>query len=286
MNRDLLAATDTNASLDDYWYDYHLYVDSAKAIVQRQFAKGLFVDMHGHGHTKQRIELGYLVSKTTLGLPDSLINLPRYTNFTSIRSLALSNLKGLNHVSLLRGPLSMGTLLQNKGFPSVPSSSDPFPLATDEYFNGGYNTVRHGSNTSGKIDAIQFELYSAIRFDSIQRRKFADSLVNILINYLEQHYFVNYTNTPCISTSIDNLNITNVEDVELYPNPCGNTVYVRSKQAIKAYSVHNVLGQTVQSKQRLEPHKSIALDKAAPGIFYLFLYDDRDRVYFKKLIKQ
>ena len=283
MNRELLSATDSNASLDDYWYDYHLFIDSAKSTISKNYGKGLFVDMHGHGHTKQRIELGYLVSKTTLGLSDSLINLPLYTNFTSIRSLALSNLQSLSHVALLRGPFSMGSLLDNKGFPSVPSSSDPFPVATDDYFNGGYNTVRHGSNSSGQIDAIQFELYSSIRFDSTERKKFADSLVGILINYLDLHYFTNYSTTPCSITSIENINTI---ELEIYPNPATDLIYIKNASNIKSYSVLGPLGQTIESKRTFYPNEPISLTKSPSGLVYILLFDELNRAYPKKVLKR
>jgi len=285
MNRELLGATDTNVNLNNYWYDYHLFIDSAKSTISKSYVKGLFVDMHGHGHTKQRIELGYLVSKTTLGLADSLINLPKYTNFTAIRSLALNNLKSINHVALLRGPLSMGSLLDKKGFPSVPSSSDPFPLTVDDYFNGGYNTVRHGSNSAGKIDAIQFELYSSIRFNTLERTKFADSLVGILINYLNLHYFTNYSTTPCASTSIKEI-IASPTALEIYPNPTVDLIFIKTVLNIKSYSIIGSLGQLIESRKKFNPDEPISVSKSSGGFIYLLFFDELNSVYPVKVLKQ
>ena len=285
MNRELLEATDANTILDKYWYEYHTFIDSAKSAVTKGYGKGLFVEIHGHGHTKQRIELGYLVSQTTLGLADSLINLPKYAGSTSIRNLANRNLQSLNHVSLLRGPLSMGTLLQKKGFLSVPSSSDPFPLATDDYFNGGYNTLRHGSNTEGKIDAIQLELYSSIRFDSVERNKFADSLVRVLINYLDFHYFTNYSKTSCILTSVENIN-QEPSALEIYPNPTTNLINIKTTLDLNSYAIFDSFGQLLASKSIFKPTDSISLATLPSGFMYIIFFDNKNKTYCRKVFKQ
>ncbi len=284
MNRELIAATDSNAALDDYWYDYHEFVDSAKSTVFNNYAKGLFIDMHGHGHVKQRIELGYLVSKTTLSLADSLINLPTYTNFTSIRNLALDNLSALSHVSLLRGSSSMGTYLATRGFPSVPSSADPFPLAADEYFNGGYNTVRHGSNSSGKIDAIQFELYSAIRFDSVERVKFADSMVSVLIKYLDTHYFTNYAATPCITTAVDEVE-DNGQGVRLYPNPAKEWISMQTDREITYCRIVSSRGQVMRGYAVANVSEPLWVADFPHGLYLVQLYDNQGKIYSVRLLK-
>jgi hypothetical protein len=43
-------------------------------------------------------------------------------------------------------------------------------MTGDDCFNGGYNTLEHGSNPGGTIGAIQMELYSAIRFNTAQHK--------------------------------------------------------------------------------------------------------------------
>jgi N-formylglutamate amidohydrolase len=284
MNRDLVMATDSNTALDDYWADYHQFIDSAKAKVNRDYNKGLFIDVHGHGHVKQRIEFGYLVSKSTLLLPDSMINLPKYTNYTAIRSLAKSNLKNLSHSLLLRGDYSLGTMFENKGFPGVPSKLDPFPLAADDYFNGGYNTERHGSNTLGKIDAIQMELYSAIRFDSVQRKKFADSFVSVMIDYLGAHYFVNYGKSPCTLSNIEEEN-QRQKAIHFYPNPAKDHILLSNDEGLESYSLFNLQGQLIKNETKYKGNKAISLENVPSG-WILIRFVVKGNILWERLIKE
>ena len=76
MNRSIVLATDSNTILDVYWNDYHGFVRGAKDSILRQHGRGLFIDLHGHGHTKQRIEYGYLLYESQLRETDSLMNTP------------------------------------------------------------------------------------------------------------------------------------------------------------------------------------------------------------------
>ncbi len=282
MNRELIMATDSNSALDIYWNEYHKYIDSAKAKITNTYGKGLFIDMHGHGHTKQRIELGYLVSKSTLQLPDSLINLPKYTNFTSIRNLAKNNLNNFSHVAMLRGEKSMGSMFAYKGFPSVPSNVDLFPEANDEYFNGGYNTIRHGSNTVGKIDAIQLELYSAIRFDSTQRKKFADSFVNVMINYLAIHYFINYKINACNATQLVNTTLQNT--IQIFPNPVNDMVNILSNVPIQQLRILNTEGKIVLMENNCN-NMNISLKNLNNGLYFIYLFTENGSIV-RKIVKE
>ena len=65
-------------------------------------------------------------------------------NEASISTLSSNNINRLSLAGLLRGEESFGSLLHNKGLPSVPSLEDPYPLDNEAYFTGGFNTVRLG----------------------------------------------------------------------------------------------------------------------------------------------
>ncbi|HYW08407.1 MAG TPA: hypothetical protein VE913_15720, partial [Longimicrobium sp.] len=60
-NRDLAEAGCGNARADSAWHEYHRFVDAARAAVLASEGKGFYLDLHGHGHPLQRLELGYLV---------------------------------------------------------------------------------------------------------------------------------------------------------------------------------------------------------------------------------
>ena len=111
------------------------------------------------------------------------------TELSSIKNLAANNRSGINHSELLRGEKSFGSLLDNKGYPAVPSKNDTFPNSGDLYFTGGYNTFTYGSRSQGNIDAIQLEINKqGVRENISQVESFASALSNVIIEYLSEHY--------------------------------------------------------------------------------------------------
>ena len=57
-NREIIEATDSNSATEVYWHNYMNFIDSAKRSISSKYQKGVFLDIHGHGHAIQRIELG------------------------------------------------------------------------------------------------------------------------------------------------------------------------------------------------------------------------------------
>src|SRR5690606_33571576 len=162
---------DNNQTVQDAFDDYHAYIQSAKTDIIQNFGRGLFIDLHGHSHAIERVELGYTLTGAELRLSDATLNTNVYINRSSIRTLINDNSDGLTHVQLLKGAKSFGTLLHEKGFPSVPSTQDPFPNVNEDYYNGGYNVWTHGSRlNAGEIDGIQIEVNQDVRFDPADRK--------------------------------------------------------------------------------------------------------------------
>jgi hypothetical protein len=216
-NRDITEAADGNPIAEKAWEAYQMFTDSAKASVVRQFQKGIYIDLHGHGHTAQRLELGYLLTKNELQQKDSLLNTPDFINESSFKSLINDNLKDASHAALLRGDYAIGTLLAQQGFPSVPSKQDYAPKTADPYFNGGFNTLRNGSKTEGKIDAFQIESnYVGVRDNANNRKRFADSLTMTLRRFMTQYYFDQFPS--CKSLSTEKTSINSSAEVVM-PNP-------------------------------------------------------------------
>ncbi len=223
-NRDLPEAADGNAVSGQAWMDFHDFLGAATNAVTGQFGKGLYVDLHGHAHAVQRLELGYLLYSDELQLPDATLNQPTYIGYSSFQNLAYSNPQNLTHAELLRGDQSLGTLLDAHGYPATPSLSDPYPAETEDYFSGGYNTARYGSYNGGTIDGLQIECNrSGIRDSLPQVLRFADSLAVVLLDFMHRHYFGALTETLCNSTGLSNIN--NTWQMDISPNP-----YCRSFQ--------------------------------------------------------
>jgi hypothetical protein len=189
-NRDLAEAADGNALAEQAWHDFHHFIQAAKDTSAARSGRGFFIDLHGHGHTIQRLELGYLLFGSELALSDSVLNTPTYINYSSIRGLALNNLQGHTHAQLLRGPYSLGTLFEENLYPAVPSAPAPFPGAGQPYFSGGYNTERHGSIDGGPVDAVQIECnFTGVRQSAAARFAFAQAAAEVLETFLQQYYF-------------------------------------------------------------------------------------------------
>ena len=189
--------SDAAAALDDW----HGFIDAAKAAVLKASGKGWYMDMHGHGHTIQRLELGYLLTDAQVNLTDAALDLvPSYESASAIYTL--SQISPLPFSALLRGPTSLGTLYENNGFPSIPSTSDPRPSGAD-YFDGGDNTRRHtcgisasslGGTTNGNVCGVQIETnFTGVRDNAANRDRFGDATATVLEAYLRTHWSLRLT---------------------------------------------------------------------------------------------
>src|SRR5690606_9632694 len=62
QNRALEEALCEDKTLESTWHFYHNYLDSLLQYASQKFDKVLFIDLHAHGHTIQRLELGHNLS--------------------------------------------------------------------------------------------------------------------------------------------------------------------------------------------------------------------------------
>lgn len=226
-NRNIGEAADGDPLAEQAWNDFHGFIQTSKACVTGTFGKGFFVDLHGHGHTIQRIEYGYLLYEDELALSDATLNTSTYINWSSLRNLANTNVMGLTHAQLLRGDHALGTLLGNEGYPGVPSQQDPFPLINHPYFSGGYNTVVHSSYQGGSIDGVQIECNQSIRFNEAARQAFAITLAENLSTFIELHY------APRGGLCNTTVGIKEPEQtsIQMYPNPGRNRFNLSSNHS-------------------------------------------------------
>lgn len=191
-NRSLAEAYLTHSTAITAWEDYQNFLKIASQIVKDNVGKGLYLDMHGHGHDKDRIEVGYLLTKAQVNMTDADINY--LAAASSIYSIAKSS--NLKFSELMTGDYAFGTLLANEGCPAVPSKTDPRPN-DDLYFNGGYCTLAYGSKDGGNISAIQLETNgNNFRNTPAQRTKSAGAVANAIINYYKKHFGVDLLKKP------------------------------------------------------------------------------------------
>jgi hypothetical protein len=193
-DRDLAEAAQGNPFAVQAWKEYHSFIDTAAQLVQKNFERGFYIDLHGYSsHPIQRLELGYILSRTTLSLTDAALDNSSYGNSSSIRTMIPAS--GLSLSQLLRGPRSLGSFFENRGYPAVPSEMQPNP-GSNGYFNGGYNTQRHGSLAGGPISGVQIECnMTGVRDTEDSRRKFADAFAEAIYYYTAMHLFQKPTTT-------------------------------------------------------------------------------------------
>jgi len=189
-NREIVEGAQGVAATEAVWNEYHNLIRMAKESVTSSYGRGLLIDIHGHGHTLQRLEVGYNLSTATLNR-NSFYSSDK--NSSCVRELA--NRTRVSFEELIRGSYSLGTLLDARGYPSVPSLALPNPGkdtsgADNDYFSGGYTVETYGtmSPNTGTINAIQIESnYTGVRDTSSNRAAFAADLTDALDLYFPIH---------------------------------------------------------------------------------------------------
>jgi N-formylglutamate amidohydrolase len=188
-NREIIEGAQGDAETILAWNEYHTFIQLAKQAVISSAGRGLLIDLHGHGHSIQRLEIGYNTESGDLFKP-TLTSSDRYGS--SIRELGERS--RLTFDQLVRGDLSLGTLLQSRGYPSVPSTTNTnqgtVSGTNNLYFTGGYTVEIYGSkgSNSGAINAIQIECnYTGVRDSSLNRVAFASALTDALDLYFPLH---------------------------------------------------------------------------------------------------
>ena len=188
-NREVVEATDGNVAVVPAWTAYHTFIDSAGGRIAASPGRGLLLDLHGHGHTIARLELGYTISASDLRLGDAALAASGAISRSSVARLAGDDVARAAPVALLRGSTSLGALFVANGFPAVPSPSDLAPAAADLYFDGGYTTQRHGSSAGGSVDAVQVEAFRVGARDTPESLdRYAAAIVTVALEYLRVHY--------------------------------------------------------------------------------------------------
>ena len=86
-NREIVEAANGNAEAEAAWHEWEAFILAAKADIVQKWSKGLMIDLHGHGHTIQRLELGFDLSAAELRLSDATLESTTFRDKTSIKNL-------------------------------------------------------------------------------------------------------------------------------------------------------------------------------------------------------
>jgi hypothetical protein len=184
-NRSMEVGAEDNVYAQQAWTEFHHFIEQAKSNAASVFGQGLLLDVHGM--SRDTIEIGTLIQGSQWLESDSRLNHGAYAVSSSIRHLAAETNSGFAAIS--RGTLSLGASLADAGYDTIPSPLNPDPGVdssgeVNAYYNGGYNTARHGSRSGGVIDAIQLEHPLAIRSSASAREAYAEVLADALLDFL------------------------------------------------------------------------------------------------------
>jgi hypothetical protein len=184
QNRAMDEGTCGNAMMEKPWKQFHNYIDTALAIAVKKYGNAMYIDLHGHGHPNQRLELGYIFKKEHLMDLENTLKTDSLAYTSSLNNLL--NDKKLDLKNLLIGDMAFGTLMANRGIPAVPSKQDKAPKDDEKFFAGGYNTVRYTSSVYPKVFGFQIETnYKGVR-DPAGRPLFATAFANSVVDYLKE----------------------------------------------------------------------------------------------------
>ena len=140
-NRPFEEATQGGVFADAVYRRYHSALEaSCRAAVTLGNGNALLIDLHGHAHPEDWIEVGHLLRASELAVPD----------------------EELDNFEWIRGPRSIGALLEKAGMKAVPSPQFPHPSGK-KYFSGGYITSHY---RKGGMRTLQFELPWSLRKES------------------------------------------------------------------------------------------------------------------------
>jgi len=193
-NREIVEAAQGDPESERAWWEFQTFIDEAVRSVDEDFGEGLYIDLHGHGHEIQRLELGYLLSSSDLANPNEVLSEASFIYKSSFRALGLQ--PETDFADLIRGPGSLGSLMEAEGVPTVPSQAQPDP-GGHPFFSGGYNTARHGSRDGGFVSGVQIECnYTGVRDAPENRQALAEALGRALVAFFPVHFGMEFAPLP------------------------------------------------------------------------------------------
>lgn len=186
-NREIGEAAQGDDAATIAYKEFHGFITEACGAVEKKWGAGLYIDLHGHRHEQELVEIGGLVTGAKLALTDAELDAGDFiARQSSIRELDQRSPQSF--AALLRGPQSLGGLLEARGFASIPSPAHPSP-GTNPYYNGAYSVETHGSRGGGAISALQIECpFKSVRERDETRAKFSAALCDALEEFFRVHF--------------------------------------------------------------------------------------------------
>ncbi|MDP7560784.1 MAG: hypothetical protein QF745_09615 [Planctomycetota bacterium] len=169
LNRAIEEAAQGGELAEEVWEIYHAALEEASGkALKIGGGAALVLDIHGHGHKEDWIEVGHAVSISNLAKDDKALDALPETN-----------------AEWIRGASSIGATLTESGFRAVPSPEILHPDGK-KYFNGGYITRRHRGEG---LRSIQLELPSSVR-KSKNRKDTVPRMAEAICSFVSQHFTI------------------------------------------------------------------------------------------------
>ena len=177
-------------------------------VTQGRCGAGLLIDMPGHGHAHNLLEMGYALSASRLSASDAdMAAAPgTYANRSTVRLAADRGQAAsppLPFSTLLRDTpphptegeaVSVGGMMQAAGWGTIPSPAYPDAGGGLSYFSGGYTTQRWSTRdasppSSYPIDAMQAGLPTEARFgNDTVREAFGTAFADAVVRWVRLHH--------------------------------------------------------------------------------------------------
>jgi N-formylglutamate amidohydrolase len=185
-NREIKEAAGGHPLAERAWTEYHAAIERALATAVARHGFAFLVDLHGHAHPIDRLELGYALDAKQLQPPDAAFDA---AGLIAVSTLAdLHARLGGSAAALLRGPGSLGDLFAARGLRATPSPREPQP-GDGPFFAGGYTVRRHTGGPTPKVDGLQIECpRNGVRVTTADRTRFATIATEVLTLFIEAHY--------------------------------------------------------------------------------------------------
>ncbi len=184
QNREIKLATCNDPTGMKAWDTYHNAVAAVIADA-KQYGKVFFVDVHGHGHKVQRLELGYSLTTKQLTLAYNRKNTDKMPPTSSLANYLAHGGKR-DFYDMLFGEYAFGTLLEKNGVRTTPSLQDPHPQEGEAFFAGGHITRKFTAADFPDVFGVQIELhFKGMRDTDINRRKFAEVFANTYWEFIQ-----------------------------------------------------------------------------------------------------
>ena len=166
------------------WEDFHGFILDAKEEVMLGWGKGHYFEFHTNGWPESWINIGVGVSAKHLNASDEV--LLKRASLSTVRYLVEG--EGADFIEILRGPTSLGGLLESRGYLVVPSPDIPRP-GEGGFFYAGWNTWEHGSSDGGTMDATHIETHwQYINNGTAKREVYSRDLAESILVFMDTHY--------------------------------------------------------------------------------------------------